>query len=1061
MAEVNQNIISGGVFLNAVIQGQHITVQLPPEVRPALSVPAGSQSFTGRQEALAEVLSALAPTPALGSADSGGRRRAVSVSGMAGVGKTELAIQTSRLARERGWFPGGVLLINLFGYDAQRSLGPAQALEQALRDHLAVPAQSIPVSQEGRARLYAEVLTAYAAAGRPILAIIDNASSREQAECLLPQDTGSGLIVTSRESLGMLGVRRVDLDVLSDDEAVELLRRAMTVARPDDARTVDQPEDARQIVRLCAGLPQAVQIVAALLADNPRQSLASMVADLSDSHSRLAEMTYQGDAIATAFQLSYQRLDPERARVFRLLPVSPGPDVSTGSVSVLADLDNTGTRHALRDLAQANLLMYGITDDRWRLHDLLRLFADEQGRAQAAADHRDEARDRLLDYLVRTATAASQRLTGPAAASIPAFPDAAKALEFLDGERACLVAAVAFARQSDRQRLAAQLALAPAGYLERERRFDDALATLTAARDIGRDLADRETEASALASLVMILQGLRRFDDAIAAGREAVALFVQTGNQLGQAVALTNLGGALQQVRQFNEAIGVLADAAKIYQSLGDSYRQAAVMLNVGVAQHGAGDTTRASVALRTAADLLKQYGDSHRQAIALTSLSSVYFDLGQHTLATAVLTEAIELYRQTGDRHGEGEALCNLAAVHVRDGQQDAAAETSAQAILAFRATDDVFREAQVTVNLATALAAANPAAAIAYYRQAEEAFAQLASPGDLGMAQAAIGGHELQARRAALAIAPFRQAIVNCGLAGDAARQRAARLGLGQALAGLGRLGEAVAVFRDAVATTPASENPAASAAVADFLAKAEAGCDHLVQPIASQREQADQLHAAGDAHGEGMARSNLGRLLLLAGQLNEALAEQDAALALVTNSGDVDSQAIVQGNVAGALLAAGQPAAAAAASGRAAELFAQAGDLPAQARALADSALALILDDRLDEATAAFRASGQALAGAGDLRSQAMMLDELGRALQEAGQPAEAANAYRDALAICQGIGDQEGEAMTSGHVAAATAQGDLAARLAPSVSHEPGGVQIPASPNPTVPPEAEPA
>jgi hypothetical protein len=147
MANVNQNVISGGIFLNTVIQGEHINVMLPPEVKPALSVPAGSQSFTGRQPALREVLSALAPVAQRPGAAA---LRAVSLSGMAGIGKTELAIQASRAAREAGWFPGGVLLINLFGYDPVRCLEPARALGQLLRDHLGLPAQTIPASDQGR-----------------------------------------------------------------------------------------------------------------------------------------------------------------------------------------------------------------------------------------------------------------------------------------------------------------------------------------------------------------------------------------------------------------------------------------------------------------------------------------------------------------------------------------------------------------------------------------------------------------------------------------------------------------------------------------------------------------------------------------------------------------------------------------------------------------------------------------------------------------------------------------------------------------------------------------------
>jgi tetratricopeptide (TPR) repeat protein len=1031
MANVNQNVISGGIFLNTVIQGEHINVMLPPEVKPALSVPAGSQSFTGRQPALREVLSALAPVAQRPGAAA---LRAVSLSGMAGIGKTELAIQASRAAREAGWFPGGVLLINLFGYDPVRCLEPARALGQLLRDHLGLPAQTIPASDQGRARLYEAVLDSYAQEGRPILVIIDNASSAEQAKPFLPADTGSGVIVTSRETLGMLGVCRVDLDVLPADEAVELLRRAVNVARPGDSRVADHPDDAREIARLCADLPQALQIVGALLADNSRQSLSSMAADLSDSRSRLAELSYQGDALASAFQLSYERLEPEQALIFRLLPVSPGPDVSTQSAAVLAGLDKVAARHALRDLAQASLLMYGSSDGRWRLHDLIRLFADEQGRAQADGDHRNEATRRLLGYFLGTATAASQRLTALGGVDVPGFPDAGAALAWLDAERACLVAAVTMARQSDREKVAAQLALAPAAYFEQERRFDDALVTTTAARDIGHDLGDRATEASALASLVMTYQGLRRFDEAIGAGRQSAQMFKEAGNRVGQAAALTNLGGALQQVRKFDEAVGVLGQASEIYHELGNSYAEAVVLINLGGAQRGAGRSTQAIIALQTAANLFEQYGDRRRQAMALTSLSGVLFDVARYGEAITRANEAATICNEIGDRHGEGEALSNLAGLQTRLGQAENAVETAVTAVAAFRATADRYREAQALVNLASAKSAADPAAAIAYYQQARPILEQAGALWDLGPVLAAIGGWQMMSGSPGRAIAAFRQAVVICQQAGDVGRQGAAQAGLGHALALAGRIGEAAAAFGDAVQTLHAGGDQQGEAGAAEALSQAQVELRRTEDAIAAQRGQADRLHSGGDGHAEGLARNELGGLLLRAGHLEEALDAHRNAASILRDCGDPHGTAMALGNIGRTLAVADRPAEAAQKDQEAADLFGQAGDLKSEAMALENRAQALEQAGRLDEAVQAWRAVGGVLAETGDPRSQAMLLDGLGRTLQAAGRPDQAAETYTEAVSICRRIGDQQGEAATSQHLADATAQAELATRLA---------------------------
>lgn len=263
------NQILNGVYFGWVIQGRNVSLQLPAPVTPALhGLPPASPTFTGRDTHVEELLHGLAPGLQ--------RQEAVlvaSVAGLAGVGKTELVVQTAHQASEKpGWFPGGVLFIDMFGYDTGRRLSPTQALHSLL-DALGIPAEHLPQELQDLSRLYRSVLAEYARQKQRILVVIDNASSSEQVGPLLPTDGTTAALLTSRHTLDV-GARLHDLDILDERSSVELLRMAVFKARgATDTRVTDSPEDAAAIARLCAGLPLALRIAAALLADIPSRPL--------------------------------------------------------------------------------------------------------------------------------------------------------------------------------------------------------------------------------------------------------------------------------------------------------------------------------------------------------------------------------------------------------------------------------------------------------------------------------------------------------------------------------------------------------------------------------------------------------------------------------------------------------------------------------------------------------------------------------------------------------------------------------------------------------------------
>ncbi|HXP21217.1 MAG TPA: NB-ARC domain-containing protein, partial [Streptosporangiaceae bacterium] len=267
------NTISGGSQSGPVLQARtiHATFQAGAAAPVALAqLPPQIAGFTGRDDELAVIARLLDP------AGSAGAVVVSAVAGLAGVGKTALAVQAGHAAMRRGWCQGGVLFIDLHGYD-ESPVQPAQALDALLRA-LGVAAEHIPPEAEARAALYRSAL---AQISDQVLVIADNASSEAQVRPLLPGTGQHRVVVTSRHTLGGLGARLLDVTILDQVASLSLLDTALRMARPDDARVTAQHGAAARLAGYCGGLPLALQIVAAMLRADPGRDVGDLADDLA------------------------------------------------------------------------------------------------------------------------------------------------------------------------------------------------------------------------------------------------------------------------------------------------------------------------------------------------------------------------------------------------------------------------------------------------------------------------------------------------------------------------------------------------------------------------------------------------------------------------------------------------------------------------------------------------------------------------------------------------------------------------------------------------------------
>jgi len=454
-------------------------------VRAVHPDPAADAGFVGRGTEMTELLALLAPHHSHPGADSGAAPANAAaaggvvvsvVAGAPGVGKTALAQAAARAAVARGWFPGGVVTVDLHGYDPDPAqvVWPTQLYPGLLRA-LGVAGEQILPEESAQATVYHQVLDQLTGAGQPVLLVLDNVGDPDQVAAVLPHGTsGHRVLITSRDSMARLpGARLFDLHILDPDAAVHLLDTGLGRRDPADGRVAEDRVVAGRLVELCGRLPLAVQVVAALLADEPDRPLTGMVADLADEQHRLAGLVYDGRwAVRAAFDLSHRRLQPATAELFALLAAVPGPDVGLAVAAAVADRDQPATRAGLQALCRAHLLDHQPATGsgqpgpgpgegpRWRMHDLIRLYAAEH----LTPDQHTAGFTRVLTHYRHTADLAQRRFTAlPADRDrVPAgFATPHEATAWVVQERAGLVAATVRAADThpaDTTALAADLA---------------------------------------------------------------------------------------------------------------------------------------------------------------------------------------------------------------------------------------------------------------------------------------------------------------------------------------------------------------------------------------------------------------------------------------------------------------------------------------------------------------------------------------------------------------------------------------------------------------------------
>lgn len=631
-------------------------LDLPKRSVTPRQLPAPPREFTGRTHELARLTAAVA------------EHAAVAIGGIGGIGKTWLALHWAHEHLDE--FPDGQLYVNLRGFDpAGQPLPPATAIRTLLAA-LGVDTATLPADPEALAGAYRSIL-----AGKRVLLLLDNAADLAQVTPLLPGSPTCAVLVTSRRQLTGLvaahGAVPLALDALSGDDATELLTRRLGADRVGAERIA-----VGDIVESCGGLPLALGVVAARAATRPRLPLATLATELREARLDALGGGDLSSDVRAVLSWSVHRLDVGDVRVFSLLGAVPGPDIGLPAAAALTGLPVAQARAVLRRLDDAYLVQEHVPG-RFRMHDLIRLFAAEQSTE-------DGSLHALVEFLLHTAYAGERQLfPWRAPIDIPPSP-IADATAWFDVEHAGLLAAQELAAERGWHREVWQLAWALDTYHRRRGYLRDQIVVwtiaLTAAADdpavrsrahrvlghthtyLGEHDKAREhlDQALALAEEQDDLAGqtethrclawshVFQGDDpgALAHAETAVRLCQEHDHALDGAPELNMFGWLQARMGNHDEARRHCAAALALHRAHHNQEGEAEALGSLGFLDHQVGEHEQALAHYRQALAVCRELNHTRGQAELLGRMGTVLIDASRSDEARGCLGEALDLYR-------------------------------------------------------------------------------------------------------------------------------------------------------------------------------------------------------------------------------------------------------------------------------------------------------------------------------------------------------------------------------------------------------------------------------
>lgn len=671
---VTSQVVQTGTIIGDI--HQHATSD---EVLRPRQLPPAPAWFIGRREELVALNRALDRASGLG-----GTVVITALAGTGGIGKTWLALHWAHQHLDR--FPDGQLFVDLQGFSPSGQPTPTNVAVRGFLDALGVEPANIPLDLDSQIGRYRSLV-----AGKRMLVVLDNARNTEQVAPLLPGDSTCTVLVTSRNRLPGLaaahGTQAIPIDVLSDAEAHDLL-----AARLGTNRITEERSAVEELIACCGRFPLALSIVAGRAECHPDFPLAMLVVELRDVTTRLGALD-DGDPTASlpaVLSWSYQGLSAEQERVFELLGICPGPDISLPAVAGLTDLPLPKARDMLRALERVSLVQQD-KPGRYRMHDLVRLCAASQAARNDLLDD-ERAMRRLTDFYLQTANNADLLLNprrqpieislAATGTSVDLVPDLAAVFAWFEIEHPCLLAIQRYAVEKGWYAAAWQLAWTLCTFHQRQGRLHDDLATCQAAWVAARDQDDPHAQVITNRIFGRASGRAGKHAAAVRHLQQAVGLAKISGDLVNQAYSEYDLLWTSAEHGDDRQALEYAHRALELFQRLNDSAGLANAYTAVGWFSIRQGDYEQASGACMAGLELCRSQDYTEGEAFALEGLGYLAHCTGEYIKAADYLRQALAQYRKAGNAYNEAHTLSRLGVTYVALGQHELARSVGQQAL-------------------------------------------------------------------------------------------------------------------------------------------------------------------------------------------------------------------------------------------------------------------------------------------------------------------------------------------------------------------------------------------